>query len=165
MIKIDGNVKLSPSLENLFKNHDRLAPEAMDNGMQRLAREGTRRVKESIATQGLVRSGNLLKSVDYNIKASRGLQKAVIGTKVWYAHILEDGSNPKPFTAKPRKQKALYWPGALHPMKKVSSPGGSVKAYRFFGGTLEEMERAGTIEQLFSDGVEEAINDLIRRGF
>lgn len=166
MIKFEGNLKISPSLESFIQNHEHLAPEGMERGMQYIGREGARKVKESILTQGLIQSGRLLKSVDYDIKSSRGYLKTIIGTNVWYAHILEGGSNPKHFTVKPRKQKALYWQGAGHPVKIVKdNPGSRVKAYNFFDGTLNEMERVGTIEDLFSKGVQEAINDLIKRGF
>jgi len=38
-----------------------------------------------------------------------------------YALIIEEGS--KPHVIRPRNKKALYWPGAAHPVAKVQHPG------------------------------------------
>jgi hypothetical protein len=164
-VKIDGHVKLSPSLERFIHTHKHLAPEGIERGMEYIGQEGTKRVKETIMTQGLIRKRKLYKSIDYELKRAKGLLKTIIGTNVFYAHILEGGASPDPFKVKPRKKKALYWRGADHPVKAADNPGTRIKAYNFMGGTIEEMERVGTIEDLFSKGVQEAINDLIRRGF
>ena len=45
----------------------------------------------------------------------------VIGTSVPYAEQIEIGMKPTVIT--PKNKKALYWPGAAHPVKKVNHPG------------------------------------------
>ncbi len=39
----------------------------------------------------------------------------------WKAKILEDGTPPH--VIEPKNKKALAWPGARHPVKKVNHPG------------------------------------------
>lgn len=51
----------------------------------------------------------------------RGYLHSVVGTSVAYALIQNDGIDP--FTIVPKNGKALYWPGADHPVKKVEHPG------------------------------------------
>jgi phage gpG-like protein len=165
-IRLKVDIGLSPVVENMIRNHRHLVPDAIEKGMEFVGREGAKRVRESIITKSLVQSGKLRDSISYDVKPHRGSLKTVIGSNVFYAHMLEGGSSPSSFSVKPRTAKALYWPGAAYPVKIVkNNPGGRVRAYRFLGETIEEMEQVGTISDLFSKGLQEAIDDLVRRGF
>lgn len=44
-----------------------------------------------------------------------------VGTDRKYAGWLQYGTSP--YTILPKDKKALFWPGALHPVKKVNHPG------------------------------------------
>lgn len=52
---------------------------------------------------------------------------------VEYGIFLEMGSGPREI--RPKTKKALYWPGAKHPVKKVRHPGS--KAYAIVGPTVD----------------------------
>lgn len=160
-IKITGNLVISPSTQHILDNHKHLAPDGIERGLEYIGRAGTKAVKETIVSKGLVGKGNLLKSVNYQMKKTAKLQKAIIGSTSFKAHMLEGGA--KAHTIKTKLKKAIAWSGADHPVMVIKHPG--VRAYNFLGGTINEMESSGTIEDLFSQGVTEAINDLVKRGF
>jgi len=52
---------------------------------------------------------------------------------VEYGEHLEEGTNPHEI--RPKRKKALSWPGASHPVKKVNHPGS--KAYPIIGPTVD----------------------------
>jgi len=56
---------------------------------------------------------------------------AEIGTNVVYAAIHQFGGGTRPHTIRPRDRKALYWPGAKHPVKSVRHPGSKIPARPF----------------------------------
>jgi phage gpG-like protein len=153
-LKVD--IEISPDLQNLINNSGDLAPQAIKLGLRKVTKEGSKQVKAKIRSLGLVKSGELAKSV----RGSTTNRKSYIGTKLWYAHFLEGGTDPH--TIKPKKNsgnKYLWWRGLKPPgVKKVNHPG--VKAYRFTGGTFEKMQSSGEINSLFAQGVQEAIEEL-----
>ena len=65
-----------------------------------------------------VKSGTLRRSI--TSKVERGGDRGVIGTNVRYARAVHDGT--RAFTMYPNGKKALYWPGARHPVKSVKRP-------------------------------------------
>ena len=61
-------------------------------------------------------------------------QSAVeVGTNVVYAAIHQFGGKTPPRTIRPVTKKALFWPGARHPVAKVEHPGSKVPARPFLG--------------------------------
>lgn len=52
-----------------------------------------------------------------------------VGTNVKYAPSVEFGTGPRVIRAK--RKKALYWPGASHPVKKVTLPPQPAKPFLF----------------------------------
>lgn len=60
--------------------------------------------------------------------------KATVGTNLDYAPYQEYGTgiygpNPHMIEILPTNKKALYWPGAAHPVRRVLNPGVKPKAY------------------------------------
>lgn len=47
--------------------------------------------------------------------------RAVIGTNLQYAEMVSTGTRPHTISAAPGR--ALYWPGAAHPVRSVNHPG------------------------------------------
>lgn len=141
------DIEISPDLQNLIDNNSELAPLATKLGLRKVTREGSKQVKEKIRSLGLVRSGQLAKSV----RGSTTNNKSYIGTKLWYAHFLEDGT--KPHVIKPRRKKILWFGGKI--AKSVNHPGN--KGYKFADNTFEKMQSTGEVNSLFAQGVQEAI--------
>lgn len=72
-----------------------------------------------------VDTGNLKNSIGVDFDAD-GLGFEA-GPTASYAGVIEYGSAPHVIT--PRTAKALYWPGAEHPVKRVNHPGTAPQPY------------------------------------
>lgn len=68
-----------------------------------------------------------------------------------YAIFVHEGTNP--YTIRPRLKKALWWPGALHPVKKVRHPG--IKANKFVERTFGIIKRP--VEQIMGKTMDSII--------
>jgi phage gpG-like protein len=149
-IRID--IEISPDLQNLINRNQEIAPEAIKLGLRKITRQGSKNTKQKIQTLGLVRSGTLRKSITGRTNKS----KSFIGTKLWYAPFIHDGT--KPHVIRARRAKSLFFPGARKPIKAVQHPG--IKGYKFLEKTVDEMQNSGEINSLFAQGVQEAIEEL-----
>jgi phage gpG-like protein len=147
-IRIDINI--SPDLQNLMDNHAEIAPESIKLGLRKITRKGSKNAKQKVRSLGLVNSGTYVKSITGRTNNS----KSFIGTKLWYAHFLEGGTNPHVIKAKKGKFLNIY--GRL--FKSVNHPG--IKAYKPIESTVDDMKSSGEIDSLFAQGVKEAIEEL-----
>lgn len=57
--------------------------------------------------------------------------RAEVGTNVIYAAIHQFGGQTAARTIKPVHKKALFWAGAMHPVKSVNHPGSKIPARPF----------------------------------
>lgn len=87
---------------------------------RRAAREGGKTLTDS---------GRLRGSITHNV-LSDGVE---VGTNVQYAAIHQFGGRTPPRTIRPRRKKALFFPGARHPVAKVEHPGSTIPARPFLG--------------------------------
>lgn len=75
----------------------------------------------------LVKTARLRNSI-----TARGYSdRAEVGTNVIYAAIHQLGGRTSPRVIKPKNAKALFWPGAKHPVKSVQHPGSKIPARPF----------------------------------
>lgn len=79
--------------------------------------------------QTLTDTGRLRASVTRRARR----MEAVVGTNVAYAAIHQLGGRTRPHTIRPRRRRALAWPGAAHPVAKVEHPGSDIPARPFLG--------------------------------
>jgi phage gpG-like protein len=84
--------------------------------------------RESLAGRLILTDTSRLRnSIDF-----RALARGVEGyTNVKYAAIQQLGGQTGPHTIVPRTKKALFWPGAAHPVKSVQHPGSRIPARPF----------------------------------
>ncbi|MGJ5895149.1 HK97 gp10 family phage protein [Streptomyces niveiscabiei] len=68
-----------------------------------------------------VDTGRLRSSIVSRAESSGRSVGYVVGTNVNYAAAVEYGTAPH--VIKPRNKKALFWPGAAHPVAQVNHPG------------------------------------------
>ncbi len=80
--------------------------------------------------------GGLLGSIHY--EASPG--EVLVGTNVKYAAIHQFGGKTRPHEIRPRRKKALAWPGGAHPVKVVKHPGSEIPARPFLGLSEEDRQ-------------------------
>ncbi len=100
--------------------------------------------------QTLTDSGRLRASITH--RASRDAVE--VGTNVAYAAIHQFGGKTGPRTIRPKRKKALYWPGAVHPVAQVNHPGSTIPARPFLG--LDADDRA-SILRIVSRAIERAV--------
>lgn len=80
-----------------------------------------------------VDTGRLRSSIVSRAEGSGRSVGYVIGTNVSYAAAVEYGTAPH--VIKPRYKRALFWPGAAHPVAQVNHPG--TKAQPFLRPAIE----------------------------
>lgn len=87
-------------------------------------------IVETLAKQNApVRTGNLRRSIHTEVlESTRALARVSVGTDVEYARTVEFGSGlygPRHarYPIVPRTRRALFWPGAAHPVRRVMHPG------------------------------------------
>lgn len=73
-----------------------------------------------------------------SIKPKHTANSAVVGTNVVYAAIHQFGGKTGPHVIKPKNKKALFWPGAKHPVKSVNHPGSDIPARPFLSLTDDD---------------------------
>jgi phage virion morphogenesis protein len=74
--------------------------------------------------------------------------QAMVGTNVIYAAIHQFGGKTAPHVIKPKNKKALFWPGAKHPVKSVKHPGSDIPARPFLSLTDSDYD---TIKEKISE--------------
>lgn len=91
--------------------------------VQRNKREAMQRcvliVEAQAKREAPVKRGTLRRSITSRVE--RGGSRGVIGTNLSYARPVHEGS--KPHVIRPRRARALFWKGALHPVRSVNHPG------------------------------------------
>lgn len=91
----------------------------------------------------LVSTGRLRDSITYKADES----SVLVGTNVQYAAIHQFGGSTGPRKIVAKNKKALYWPGARHPVKSVNHPGFTIPKREFLGvSTFDKSELIGIIE-------------------
>ena len=83
-----------------------------------------------------VKTGRLRSSIVSRAEGAGRSVGYVIGTNVVYAAAIEYGLDE--FDIFPKNKKALYWPGAAHPVAKVHHPG--IKAQPYLRPAIEMTE-------------------------
>jgi HK97 gp10 family phage protein len=114
------------------------------------AREATRRAGDDIAkvakSLAPVDTGRLRSSIRAIGSGGRLTFKVTIGTDVEYAADVEYGTAPH--VIYPKDKKALFWPGAAHPVAKVNHPG--TRAQPFMRPAIAQAE---TILRKYAKGI------------
>lgn len=92
--------------------------------LRRIAHRAALRLEAIVKTKTVpVRSGELRQSI-HTSKFSDGW---LVGTNKIYARAVHDGRPV--LVIRPKNRKALYWPGAKHPVRKVVSPARKARPY------------------------------------
>ena len=134
---IRGVRRLAQKLDNPRPAFDAIGALLVDSAKERFEREAgpggvpwkkSRRAEEE-GGRTLRDSGRLFDSITHNV-LSDGVE---VGTNVVYAAIHQLGGRTPPRVIRPKNKRALYWPGARHPVKSVNHPGSDIPARPFLG--------------------------------
>ena len=87
-------------------------------------------VKKADGTPATLRKNQVLRRsprvISFNSKS------ATVGSDRHYAAIHQLGGKTAPHKIVPKNKKALFWPGAKHPVKSVNHPGSKIPARPYF---------------------------------
>lgn len=113
MLKIEVK-NLDKIINNLNQKKSQLKPKSAE-----LTRDLTNIAHKWVQKEAPRRTGKLKAGVSKNIKDTSG--HVFISKSVSYADAVLEGTRPHQIT--PKYKRALYWPGASHPVTSVQHPG------------------------------------------
>lgn len=133
----------------------------MSINTRRLLRQLAERLREIATRQGNVpfKTGDLRKSI---IVAEVTDQQALVGSNLPYARAVHDGRPA--LTIRPKKKRALFWPGAAHPVRVVHQP--ARKGNPFLVRALQQLAADPLPPEIradFGDEVADQIEAQLRR--
>lgn len=123
---------------------------ALDSIGSYLANSTIRRFETESAPDGLPwkRSGRAEREAGQTLTDTGRLRASIVhrvagdvlevGTNVVYAAIHQFGEKTKPRTIRARRKKALFFPGADHPVRSVQHPGSDIPERPFLGVSDED---------------------------
>ena len=139
-------------LQNALKKY----PEIAEPWLQKAIVASAAEVQKN-ATRGVLpwKTGYLTQSFGLGILIGR-----LIG-RIWptaeYAIFVHEGT--KPHEIRPKNGKALYWPGAAHPVGKVNHPG--TKPNRFMPRILEKAK--AEIDRHFLTALDKISAEIVKK--
>lgn len=140
-IQITASVVGAESVTARLKTGADRARAALRVVVPQLAVALQRRIKERKLTGQVlnVRTGRLRRSINFAVVESGDEISASVGTNVVYARLWELGGVIPARVLEARSKGALYWPGARHPVARVTQPSRTVAARPFLRPALDEM--------------------------
>jgi phage gpG-like protein len=128
--------------------------------IDQIALQIAERVREKGTQQGRIPflTGDLRKSITVELV---GPGEATVGSNLSYARAVHDGR--KALDIKPKNKKALFWPGAKHPVRGVHQKARLGRP--FLQEAVEEMQAEGydfLTEGILKDVEEEFTKDLLK---
>lgn len=111
-----------------------------ENALRRTLRLMSAQTRQAVVQTGIdvqnearrrapVDTGRLRSSIVHRVSGGSSSVDVAVGTNVNYAEDVEYGTAPHVIL--PKNGKALYWPGARHPVARVNHPG--TRAQPFMG--------------------------------
>jgi phage virion morphogenesis protein len=154
-IKVDDK-KIESLLRRLAKKASDLSPvmreiagimqDAVEENFEQGGRPPWKPSRRAIEQGGqtLIDTGRLVSSISSRYSAASA--EVAAGTNVEYAAIHQFGGKIPASTILPRKKKALFWPGAKHPVKRAERPQITIPARPFL--TLTDKDKDEIVEVL-----------------
>ena len=135
------------------------------NKIEQLAWQVGYLIHEATTRQGVIpfQTGDLRKSIVVNVFQRGGIYEIVVGSNLPYARAVHDGRPA--LTIYPKKKQALFWKGAVHPVKKVEQPARAGKPYLRNGVELALPQITQLVQKSFSDQAREELQQEIQRLF
>lgn len=129
-VQVTGGRELAEGLR-------RVSDELATTWLKAAVQAGAMIVRNEASARAPYRTGNLRRSIHHEvIRETRGEVAVAVGTNLDYAAAVEFGSGihatrgpRRPIIIRPRNRRALYWPGAPHPVRAVRHPGVRPRPY------------------------------------
>lgn len=142
MIEIKTSLKITPSVKRLLDQPEETMRQSIWSGLTNLVEEiEARAVKEAP-----VKSSHLVNSITSSV--AHDAKKAEVSVTASYAEYVHGGTGlfgPLKRRIFPRTKKALFWPGAAHPVRSIKG----MKPNPFLTRALNKIRP----QKVFEDGV------------
>jgi len=149
------NVKIVnlPQIRSAF----RAAPASMTKNLNIAIKKGILFIAGESAKRTPVRTGNLRASHFRSESLEFRNLYGKLQPSPRYAVFVHEGS--KPHIIEARNKKALYWPGAAHPVKRVFHPGSKANPFLARAVTASQNQ----VDKFFIEAVDSTLNDIALR--
>lgn len=146
-IEIKGIEKLKRAINQ--------SPAMVKKEMSNAIRTSVNIIRPMMRAEAPNKTGKLSRNIYANAQGLRGEvgPNLSVTPYAWYVHQGTD-----PYEIRPKNKKALYWKGALHPVKKVKHPG--IKANPFVEKTRDKIE--DPIQRIFEKTIDRIITNFHR---
>lgn len=134
---MDVQIDITPELDRFASCYGKAGP-LIHAEMRTAMNESVALVQNQGQANAPVKTGTLRRSITSQVQGAGGNVKGIVGTNVPYAKYVHEGTGPHVIV--PVSAKALFWPGARHPVKRVNHPG--TKANPFLKKALAERRSA-----------------------
>lgn len=135
---------------NKLRSNFKKAPEFTFKELTKAVNKSAWKVTQAIQQETPVKTGALKGS----IRPAFGKLRAVIQPHKKYAIFVHEST--KPHIIRPKTKKALWWKGALHPVRKVMHPGTKGKPFMEIG--LKNSVK--DVEDIFNKHVNNILNKI-----
>jgi phage gpG-like protein len=141
MIELEAQILGAEAVAARFESADPRVKDATRDAVRSLAFALLTKVKsEKLMGQVLrVRTGHLRQSINEKFVEDGDRMESRVGTNVAYGRFWELGFTVPARTIKPKNAGALFWPGALHPVRSVTQQQRTMAPRPFLVPSLEEM--------------------------
>jgi HK97 gp10 family phage protein len=151
---MDIDIDITPDLQRFASCYSR-ASGAIHDEMRTTMNDSVLLIENRGKANAPVKTGTLRRSITHQVGGAGGSVRGIVGTSVPYAKYVHEGTAPHVIL--PVRAKALFWPGARHPVKRVNHPG--TKANPFLRRALAEQR--GAVLQLWHTRLTQRIADKI----
>lgn len=143
MIEITGKVVGAEAVTARLLGAGERVRESIRKEIARLTIEAQSDVKRKLSGEVLnVRTGRLRRSITQTVRVERDAIVGRVGTNVEYGRAWEQGFTVRARVIEAINKKALYWPGARHPVRSVFQPERKVGARPFLKPALDAKRSA-----------------------
>jgi HK97 gp10 family phage protein len=151
---MDIDIDITPEIARFAGCYSR-ASDTIHREMRNTMNDSVLLVENSGKANAPVKTGTLRRSITSQVRGAGGSVSGIVGTNVPYAKFVHEGTAPHVIV--PVSAKALFWPGAAHPVKRVNHPG--TRANPFLKKALQQQR--GAVLQLWNRRLVQRIADQI----
>jgi HK97 gp10 family phage protein len=117
---MDLRIDVTPDMDRFAGKYQR-AGQVIQREMRTLMTQSVAILDRQAKANAPVRTGTLRRSITGQVSGGGATVVGRVGTSLKYAPYVHEGTAPHVIV--PVSRKALYWPGAAHPVRRVNHPG------------------------------------------
>lgn len=143
-------------LDELMRNFDKFSKAAQGRTVSTAVQAGALLIENGAKAKAAYLTGTLRRDIHTEMEKETPTEAtALVGTNLEYAPHVEFGT--KAHDILPKNKRALYWPGARHPVKKVRHPGTSPQPFLRPAYDEKKDEAIREMGEAFMDLIKQAL--------